>query len=177
MDRSIIEQIYLDQDSALPLASQLAKQITWLIARGDIKKGEALPPIREFANFIGIHMHTVRAAYHILENQDLVSIRPKIGTIVKEYIPFKTNSKWSDTPKQFIVIQLPNFTDFYNELMRGIQDTAEQENLIPMAISCDNNPIFAENSYFELSSKEFAGVINVSLGFSDEYHEKFKIED
>ena len=80
--------VRLDQDSAILLASQLSRKLTWMIAAGDIHEGETLPNIREYAELLGIHMHTVRAAYHLLEADQLVTVRPRTGTIVKKYEPF-----------------------------------------------------------------------------------------
>ncbi|NOH04922.1 MAG: GntR family transcriptional regulator [Chloroflexi bacterium] len=43
-----------------PSSPNSGKQITWLIASGKLKSGDRLPTIRELADQLGVHMHTVR---------------------------------------------------------------------------------------------------------------------
>lgn len=63
-----VEQlIRLSVESDIPLVAQLRQQITWLIASGELQEGDRLPTIRDFAQALGINLHTIRAAYHRLE--------------------------------------------------------------------------------------------------------------
>jgi len=79
----ILNQIQIHKGSSLPINYQLCNQIKWLIFSEAIKAGERLPTIREAAERLGIHMHTVRSAYHHLERVGLVTTRPREGTIVQ----------------------------------------------------------------------------------------------
>jgi len=163
----------INKDSALPPANQLAKQLTWLLAEGIIAKGERLPSIREYAKVLGIHHHTVRAAYHLLEKNNLLSIKPGIGTIAKVYIPFISTPHNEYLDNELIAILVPGLTDFYHQIITGIEDVAIGDGLIPVVLNCHDDPIYAEAIFNNLSARNVKAVINISLGFSDEFHEKF----
>src|SRR5260221_10380508 len=79
----IFESLTLDADSKITLALQLSQQLTWLVASGQLKAGERLPPVRELAQQLDINLHTVRAAYHKLEADGLVTMRQGTGTLVR----------------------------------------------------------------------------------------------
>lgn len=162
----------INKDSPLPPANQLAQQLTWLIADGVIKKGEKLPSIRAYAAELDIHHHTVRAAYHQLEGRNLLSIKPGIGTIVEEYIPFISTLHEAFIDNELIAILVPGLTDFYQQIITGIEDIAHRDGLIPVVLNCHDDPFYAEAIYKNLSARNIKAVINVSLGFSDEFHEK-----
>ena len=166
--------IDLNHDFALPLANQLAQRIKWMIAGGIISEGEKLPNIRAMGDFLKIHMHTVRSAYHLLEDYNLVSVKPKTGTIVYKYIPFITSDDALGVDKSLIAILLPEMNDFYNQIFQGIQLVASTKQYLPVAIPCGEEPYIAEFAYANVSTHGFAGVINLSLGFSDEFYEEFK---
>ena len=168
--------VKLDQSLAFPIANQLAEQLTWMIAGGIIEEGETLPPIREFADLLGINMHTVRAAYHILEKLTLVTIRPKIGTVVQKYIPFATVPNLNLLKNELIAVFIPALSDFYNQLFKGIEFSARKNDLIPVVISCNEDPIYAERIYRSISARNFSGAINISIGFTDAFYEEFQDE-
>ncbi len=77
--------IRLDPTSQIPLASQLGQQLTWLIASGQVSEGDQLPPVRALAEQLGINLHTVRAAYHQLSVDGLLSIQKGRRARVLEY--------------------------------------------------------------------------------------------
>jgi LacI family transcriptional regulator len=168
--------IKLDKSLAFPIANQLAEQLTWMIAGGIIEEGETLPPIREFADLLGINMHTVRSAYHILEKLTLVTIKPKIGTVVQKYIPFVTVPKKDLLKNELIAVFIPDLSDFYNQLLKGIEFSARKNDLIPVVISCNEDPIYAERIYRNISARNFSGAINISIGFNDAFYEEFQDE-
>lgn len=166
--------IRLSKSAAFPIANQLARQLTWMIADGVIREGETLPPIREFADLLGINMHTVRSAYHILEKQILVKMRPKIGTEVLKYVPFMTTSKHELLKNDLIAVFIPNLSDFYNQIVKGIEFSARKKNLIPVVISCNEDPIYAESIYRNISARNFSGAINITIGFTDAFYKDFQ---
>ena len=77
----------INPDADVPITTQLVNQISRLIATGKLAKGDQLPTIRLLADELGIHMHTVRAAYQRLEALQLVVIRRRLGTIVSGFDP------------------------------------------------------------------------------------------
>ena len=162
------------KNSSIPAANQLARQLTWLIADGVIKKGEKLPTIRDYAEVLNIHHHTVRAAYHLMKDRNLVSIKPRIGTLAKEYLPFMSDSLDEYVDQEMIGILVPSLSDFYQHIIAGVESIALESRLIPVVFSCHEDPVFAEKVYKKLSARGLKGIINISMGFSDDFFEEFK---
>jgi DNA-binding LacI/PurR family transcriptional regulator len=169
--------IRIDKGSTLPAATQLANQLTCLIADGVLTKSEKLPPIREYAKVLDVHHHTVRAAYHQLEENQLVTIRPKIGTIVQEYHPFLSKKRLNFVENDLIGILVPSLSDFYQEIISGIESVALENKLIPVVVNCHDDPYYAEGIYRNLSARNVIGIINISLGFSDDFDVEFSKDE
>ncbi len=160
--------VKLEKDAPLSLVHQLARSLKWMMATGEIKEGEALPNIREFADALGIHMHTVRAAYHLMEDSGLVTIKPRAGTRAKAYVPFQ-GALEDHSPHQFAAVLVPMLTDFYNQIMAGMTAILEAEDLIPVVIPCREDPYFANSIFKTLSAGNYCGIINISIGFDDDF--------
>jgi DNA-binding LacI/PurR family transcriptional regulator len=169
--------IKVDKYSSLPPANQLANQLTWMIADGIVQKNEKLPPIREYAKILNIHHHTIRAAYHLLEEKKLVIIRPKIGTISQDYIPFITKNHQDYFSNDLIGILVPSISDFYQQIISGIESIAFERKLIPIILNCSENPNNAEAIYKNLSARNAKGFINISVGFPDKFFNDFNEKD
>ncbi|MEX2584542.1 MAG: GntR family transcriptional regulator [Gemmatimonadota bacterium] len=72
----------LDPASPIPLYAQLAEEIRYAIARGEIEGGTLLPALRAGAKRWGVNLHTVRKAYSVLAEKGLVRTDPQRGTEV-----------------------------------------------------------------------------------------------
>jgi DNA-binding transcriptional regulator YhcF (GntR family) len=66
--------VTIDVDGALPLEEQLCRQLRQLIARKDLRPGQALPSVRQLAADLGIHWNTVARAYRRLREEGLLRI-------------------------------------------------------------------------------------------------------
>ncbi len=66
------------------LYEQVAEQVTALVARGEFKPGDRLPPERDLAKLLGVSRPTVREAMIALEIAGLVEVRVGAGTFVTE---------------------------------------------------------------------------------------------
>ena len=79
--------IKLDMTSNIPIYVQLRNEIVMGIGRGDLKKGEGLPTVRQMAEDIGVNNMTVNKAYSILKNEGymviLISASPEF--YIKEF--------------------------------------------------------------------------------------------
>ena len=77
-----ITSFFVDDDSALPVYVQLQQQIITALGRGDLRRGEQLPSVRDVAATLGINPNTVNRAYAELERDGVVATRRGRGTFV-----------------------------------------------------------------------------------------------
>jgi DNA-binding FadR family transcriptional regulator len=66
------------------LYEQVAGQVTDLVARGEFKPGDRLPPERDLAKLLGVSRPTVREAMIALEIAGLVDVRVGAGAFVTD---------------------------------------------------------------------------------------------
>ena len=72
----------IDPDDRRPIYQQVADGIKNLIARGDLKEGMPLPPVRQLAADLGVNMNTIATAYRELQDEGLLAIRHGSGAVV-----------------------------------------------------------------------------------------------
>lgn len=75
-------QITIDMTSRRPIYEQLADGLKALIARGELREGVTLPPVRQLAGDLGVNLNTVAAAYRQLQNEGLITVRHGSGAVV-----------------------------------------------------------------------------------------------
>jgi DNA-binding transcriptional regulator YhcF (GntR family) len=76
----------LAPDSDVPLGVQLAWRLRALILTGRLAAGESLPSLRRVADWAGVNVNTVRAAYESLEEDGLIVSQQGRGTFVAESV-------------------------------------------------------------------------------------------
>jgi GntR family transcriptional regulator len=74
--------ITIDERDRRPIYQQVADAIKDLIARGELKEGMALPPVRQLALDLGVNMNTVAAAYRDLDHEGLINVRHGLRAVV-----------------------------------------------------------------------------------------------
>ncbi|NPA93242.1 MAG: GntR family transcriptional regulator [Chloroflexi bacterium] len=74
--------IKIDFRQRMPITEQIREQIRLLIARGVLRPGEQLPPVRQLAADLRINFNTVARAYRQLEEEGLISVQHGRGTFV-----------------------------------------------------------------------------------------------
>lgn len=81
--------IAVDPANEISLATQIERQIRLAIASGNLRPGDALPPIRQLAEYLRINRNTVAAAYKAAESTGYVRTVPGSGTFVlnREALP------------------------------------------------------------------------------------------
>jgi len=164
MNSFLSDQLQLDRDSGIPLISQLTEQLTWLIASGELKEGQKLPPMRQLAEEVGVHMHTVRQAYQRLEADQLVSIRTRLGTIVLPYDSAAVAQRGAESPSYLIGVILPNPTSFYTPFIQAIQDGARDLRYLPLFCYTFENPYLIDTYFNQLIARQVDGFIFASIG-------------
>ena len=69
-------------DSPVSLCDQVRLAIREAIARGELRRGDPLPSVRQLANDLDINFNTVSRAYRDLEREGLVTSVRGRGTVV-----------------------------------------------------------------------------------------------
>jgi GntR family transcriptional regulator len=77
-----ITDLRLDDRSPVPVYVQLQDQLLHALARGVLRRGERLPPVRGVAAALGVNPNTVNRAYAELERQGVLETRRGRGTFV-----------------------------------------------------------------------------------------------
>jgi DNA-binding transcriptional regulator YhcF (GntR family) len=67
--------IRISKESHVPIRDQLAEQIAFLVATGELKPGDILPSVRTLARQLKIHHNTVSQAYHDLVDRSFLQRR------------------------------------------------------------------------------------------------------
>ena len=76
--------INLDYTSRTPIYEQIVNEIEKYVALGILKEKEQIMSIRELASHLGINPNTVKKAYTILENKNVITSISTKGTFIKE---------------------------------------------------------------------------------------------
>jgi len=76
--------INLDYTNRTPIYEQIVNEIEKYVALGILKEKEQIMSIRELASSLGINPNTVKKAYTILENKNIITSISTKGTFIKE---------------------------------------------------------------------------------------------
>ena len=76
--------INLDYTSRIPIYEQIVNEIERYVALGILKEKDQIMSIRELATNLGINPNTVKKAYTILENKNVIMSISTKGTFIKE---------------------------------------------------------------------------------------------
>ncbi|MFN0121130.1 MAG: GntR family transcriptional regulator [Blastocatellia bacterium] len=74
--------ISVDTNDRRPIYEQVMDEIRNLIARGELREGAALPPVRQLAADLGVNLNTIATAYRELQAEGLLTIRHGSGAVV-----------------------------------------------------------------------------------------------
>lgn len=74
--------IFIDEHDSRPIYQQIADEIRFLIARGEIMENTPLPAVRQLAGDLGVNLNTVATAYRELQNDGLLTIKHGAGAVV-----------------------------------------------------------------------------------------------
>lgn len=82
----------IDTESRTPIYEQLANGLKGMIARGELREGVTLPPVRQMAADLGVNLNTVAVAYRQLQSEGLITVRHGSGAVVSS----RTTSEQSE---------------------------------------------------------------------------------
>jgi GntR family transcriptional regulator len=74
--------IVVDENDRRPIYQQVVDEIKSLIARGELREGTALPPVRQVAADLGVNLNTIATAYRELQREGLIIVRHGAGAVV-----------------------------------------------------------------------------------------------
>jgi len=74
--------IVVDEMDRRPIYQQVVDEIKALIARGELREGMALPPVRQVAADLGVNLNTIATAYRELQREGLINVRHGAGAVV-----------------------------------------------------------------------------------------------
>jgi DNA-binding LacI/PurR family transcriptional regulator len=154
--------LHIDPQSNLPLFAQLRQQITWLIASGNLKPGDRLPTIRDLADRLGVHMHTIRQAYHSLEEDGLVETRPSRGTHVRSFDLNSLITAESAAPSHTIGVLIPGVLSFYEPFIAGVEEIGRRSGyMIIICFTHDREELTVQSAQ-QLAAKGVDGILAAS---------------
>lgn len=74
--------VKIDRDAVLPLHEQVAAAIRRDIVAGEVRPGGRLPPARDMAAVLGVHLNTVLRALRVLRDDGVLEFRRGRGVTV-----------------------------------------------------------------------------------------------
>ena len=75
-------RIVIDEHSDEAIYIQIRNQIVMGVATSLIREGDSLPSVRQMAEMIGINMHTVNKAYHVLRQEGFITLDNRRGAVI-----------------------------------------------------------------------------------------------
>jgi len=96
----------IDTQSRKPIYEQLADGLKALIARGDLRQGVTLPPVRQLAADLGVNLNTVAVAYRQLQSEGLITVRHGSGAVVSSRTTTEQNEDEMRKPLRTALTQL-----------------------------------------------------------------------
>lgn len=75
-------RLRLDFRNKTPIYAQIGRQLTDLVAQGELEPGDQLPTVRHLAAELGVHFNTVARAYRRLDEAGVISAQHGRGTYV-----------------------------------------------------------------------------------------------
>ena len=119
----------IDMDGRLPIYRQIADGIKNLIAKGDLRTGATLPPVRQLAADLNVNLNTVATAYRELQEEGLLTVKPGSGAVVASRTVPERNKEVLRQPlrtalTQMILAGLPRteIVSMVNDELRGIAE-------------------------------------------------------
>lgn len=174
---NIFEQIHVESKAEIPLIAQLTQQITWLIASGELKQGDKLPSIREFAQALGIHMHTVRAAYQRLEADMLVAVHAGRDTVVLPFDPKFISETRPNIPSFLFGVLIPAPVPVYQPYIEGIYHASRNSRWMPIVCYSGDNPLLTEKYIHQLIAKQVDGFIVTSIAITESFEKAIEVDN
>lgn len=116
-------------DANKPIYQQLMDRIISSIVRGDIKPGDKLTSVRDYALEVSVNANTIQRVYRELEFLNVVETRRGQGTFVtnnKQLLEQLREDTKQKITKQFIV-EMENMGYDLKDMMEGLKNESERQ--------------------------------------------------
>lgn len=158
----VARRISVDRVSRMPLATQISRQLTWLIATGTIEEGAFLPPIHDLASQVGVNTHTMRAAYGQLRDDGLVRMGRGSRTVVLGFDRRQAGRARERHHSFSIGVLIPSFATYYDEFLAAVASAAGAEGWLPIICETHHFDAPVVSSYLDqLFSRNVDGLIAI----------------
>jgi LacI family transcriptional regulator len=159
-----LDDFAVNPGAQIGIAAQICDHIALLVADRVLQPGDRLPPLRELAGRLGVHVNTLRAAYAQLEDQGLLQTRHGVGTTVTDVEAGQLAAVSLRGGSNSLGVLIAAYEPFYLPLLRAVEDAvAERGTLVVTAVGHDS-PAHADHVLRQLVSRGVDGLIAVSLG-------------
>ena len=101
-----LQLLTIDTASRQPIFEQLADGLKAMIARGELREGVTLPPVRQLAADLGVNLNTVAVAYRQLQSEGLITVRHGSGAVVSSRTTTRVNEDDLRKPLRTALTQL-----------------------------------------------------------------------
>ena len=150
----------VSDSSRVPLATQIARQLTWQVATGSIEAGSHLPAITDLADDLGVNVHTVRAAYRQLADDGIVTMSRGSRTRVLGYDRRRALAGHDSHSSFTVGVMVSAFTDYYAEYLEALTRAAEIEGWLPIICQTQHyDPQVVARYMDQLFSRNVDGII------------------
>jgi GntR family transcriptional regulator len=86
----------IDSNDRRAICRQIADGIKALIASGQLREGQPLPPVRQVAADLGVNLNTIAAAYRELQSEGLIIVKRGLGATVASRSTARQGAKHSE---------------------------------------------------------------------------------
>ncbi len=149
----------VDPHGGIPLSTQLRQQITWLIVSGRLGRGDELPAVRQLASSLGVHFHTVRAAYLEVQADGLIQTRRGRRAVVLPVDRGRLAGRSPDLPTYTLGVLIPNYSPYYTPFLQGLQQATEQDAWLLFVCETDYYRRFVGRTVDQLVAKGVDGIL------------------
>lgn len=98
--------VVVDENDRRPIYQQVADEIRALIAKGELREGAQLPPVRQLAADLGVNLNTIATAYRELQTEGLINVRHGSGAVVSSRLMLERTEDELRRPLRTALTQL-----------------------------------------------------------------------
>lgn len=162
-DMDILDKLTVNPRLETTLTQQISQQFTWLIASGQVRPGDRLPPVRQLAEHLAISVNTVRSVYQKLEADGLTETRHGAGTRVLPYDARRLSRIAAELRSHTVGVILPSLSNaFYHPFLAGAEDVAHRDLTMLFVCNTHDDQNEARRYFAQLATKHVDGIIVVS---------------